>query len=833
MNLVHVIIRQWRQRPARTVLSVLSVAIAVAAVFGVALAQGNVRLGYRNLQQVVEGRPSLEILPAAGGRFEPEQVPSVADIPGVFAEIPVVTRATLARVRGKRLRTVLLGVPVERREVWETLPIAEGQPCRQPDEALLAADVAKSLDVGVGDRVTVLARPRPRSATIVGLVNSSALREFAPAATLVLPLKTVQELFGLNGQVDRIRVLIDSSERRQQVQSAISARLPKSFIVQAPVNQMELADSILRSTELALRFAGGLTLAMAAFIILNTLRMNFGERRHDVAVLRVLGVTPGQLARLHLLEGTCLGLIGSILGIPLGVAVGRVLGTAMQRLVAGDIAAAEIPYWALPAALVIGPSVACAAALLPALQSRKISPVEALGDPEVRRGERFPLWAVLGGVVSWLSTAVVLALVVLERLSPEAAIPAGVLMLVAFIAIIPALLRPLLSAGARLLSPWARVEGEFATQQLLERPTRTGLTIGVLVAAISTSLGLGNAIMSNVNDVRAWYRRTMAGDVFLMGATDGDEAHEGESLRDRIAKQPGVDYAIPIRNLVARANGLPAACIVRDFAPQVELPWDLSPAEEAHLRQRLRAGEAALGSVLRKKLGLHTGDTLRLELQGRVISLRVGGLVRDYTLGGLVVFLDEPAAAKMIDLGPPAAYVVRAKSGTSYESLVASLQALAQEEGLIVRSFAQLRRQVDGIINGIVGALWGLLAIGFVIGGVAVGNTLTMSVLEQTRELGLLRIIGMTRGQAQKLVFCESLLLGLMGTLIGVLSGLVSAWVIHLCNEPLMGQSVPFALHGWLVAANVGICLAITLVAAWSPGRRAARLDLLTAIAYE
>lgn len=836
MNLVHLIVRQWRQRPGRTAISILSVAIAAAAVLGVALAQASVRQGYRKLLAAVEGRPALEILLVAGGRFGPEQVPKNADISGVAAEIPIVTRATLARVQGKRFKSVLLGVPTEQPQVWEALPLTEGRACEDADEVLLAADLAKSLKLDVGDRLTLLTRRGPRSATIVGLVNSASLREFASAATLVMPLEAVQQFFDLGDRVDRIRVLIDSSEHREAVQAAIAARLPKSFVVQAPVEQMELADSLLRSTELALRFAGALSMAMAVFIILNTLRMNFGERRRDMAILRVLGVTSRQLVGLLLTEGICLGVIGSLLGIPLGLALGRGLGMVMQGLVSADIPAPEIPYWTLPTALVVGPLVACIAALLPALQSRQISPAEALGETEVRRRERFPLWAILGGLVMWSVAVALLLLVVFGRLSAEAAIPAGVLMLVGFIAIIPVLLAPVVRASAAMLSPWTRTEGDFAAEQLLQRPTRTGLTVGVLVVAISTSLGMGNAIINNVNDVRQWFRRTMSGDIFLLGpsATEGGvETRDRRNVRATIAEQPSVDYVIEMRYFATRANGVPTWCVVRDFLPRVELPWAVSPEEDAEIRARLRGGEAVIGSVIAKQLGIHAGDTLRLELQGRLVSVRVAASVRDYTLGGLVIFLDQDPAAKMIDLGPATVYIVQPKPGAPEEPLVRSLESLLSEEGLVVKSFLELRRQLDDLIKGIVGALWGLLGIGFVIGGVAVANTLTMSVLEQTRELGLLRIIGMTRQQVRKLIFCESLLLGILGTLMGTLAGLTTAWVIHLCNEPLLGQSLPFAFHSWLLAANAGGCLLITILAAWSPGQRAARLDLLSAIAYE
>jgi putative ABC transport system permease protein len=197
------------------------------------------------------------------------------------------------------------------------------------------------------------------------------------------------------------------------------------------------------------------------------------------------------------------------------------------------------------------------------------------------------------------------------------------------------------------------------------------------------------------------------------------------------------------------------------------------------------------------------------------------------------LFVDQQPASQWITLGRPQIYTVAAKRGAAVDPLVEKLQPLVESEGLTVSSFAEIRRQLDVLIAGIVGALWGLLAIGFVIGGLAVANTLSMSVFEQTRELGLLRVIGMTRPQMRRMIFCESLLLGILGTLMGTLAGLTTAWIIHLCNEPLLGHALPFTLHTWLVAGNAVACLVITLVAAWLPGERAARLDYLSAIAYE
>jgi putative ABC transport system permease protein len=273
--------------------------------------------------------------------------------------------------------------------------------------------------------------------------------------------------------------------------------------------------------------------------------------------------------------------------------------------------------------------------------------------------------------------------------------------------------------------------------------------------------------------------------------------------------------------------------VVHEFDPRVELPWTVSADEHARIRRELAGGRAVIGSVLARKLQIVPGDTLRLELEGRSLSVQVAAVVRDYTLGGLGVYLDRAPAAELITQGPAETYTVTLKPGTALEPAMDELKALVGGEGLVVSSYAQLRGELDMLIGGVVAALWALIAVGFVIGGIAVANTLTMSVLEQTRELGLLRIVGMTQAQVRRLVACESLLLGLLGALMGSIAGVTTAWIIHLCSGPLLGQAAPFEFHAWLLLANLGGCLLITLVAAWSPGSRAARMNLLEAIALE
>jgi putative ABC transport system permease protein len=330
----------------------------------------------------------------------------------------------MGRVHGKRFRGVLLGLPVEQKAAWSSLPLVEGRLCEGPDEAILAAETAKSLGAVPGDRLIILARRGPRPVTLVGTARSASLGDYAPGATLAMPMATVEKLFNLDGNVDRLRLFVDEDAKRSDVLAAVAARLPDTLVAQAPAGQIEQIDNTLRPLELALRFAGALSIAMAVFLILNSLRMNFSERRSDMAIVRVLGATTTQVLGLHIGEGICIGLLGATAGIPLSILLARGLEHALGLMLNVSIPAHEFSLVTIATAVVLGPVVATIAAVLPALQSRRISAIEALCENDMRPAEHIPLWAVIAGAFAWCVAVSVLFLVVTKRLPPAAAISA-------------------------------------------------------------------------------------------------------------------------------------------------------------------------------------------------------------------------------------------------------------------------------------------------------------------------------------------------------------------------------------------------------------------------
>jgi putative ABC transport system permease protein len=239
-----------------------------------------------------------------------------------------------------------------------------------------------------------------------------------------------------------------------------------------------------------------------------------------------------------------------------------------------------------------------------------------------------------------------------------------------------------------------------------------------------------------------------------------------------------------------------------------------------------------LGSVLATRTGLKRGDEIELSTEQGPQRLRVAGAVTDYQVGGMMLYMEREAARELLQISGADLYLVRVDDAAR-SNVAAALDTLCRREGLILQSFAELAQYIDRIMSGVQAGLWAILALQFLVAGFGIANTLTMNVLEQTREIGLLRVVAMTRGQVRKMIFAQAGLIGLAAVAMGLPGGLFVGWIFHLGTQPVTGQAIEFTLHTWLFVAGAAMALAIVMAAAWLPSERAVRLAPLEAMAYE
>jgi putative ABC transport system permease protein len=239
-----------------------------------------------------------------------------------------------------------------------------------------------------------------------------------------------------------------------------------------------------------------------------------------------------------------------------------------------------------------------------------------------------------------------------------------------------------------------------------------------------------------------------------------------------------------------------------------------------------------IGTVLAQRTGLKQGDQITLETLQGPKKVRIAGLTNEYLVGGLAIYMERNVAKRLLGVEGVDAYIIHADP-KALRDVQTRLEALTKKYGVLLHSFVDLRSLIDGMVTGIDGCLWGILVLGFLVASFGVVNTLTMNVLEQTRELGLLRIVAMTRWQVRKTILGQAAIIAAIGVVPGVLSGVGVAYLISLGTTAATGHTVAFTFRPLLMVTCLVGALAVVLLSALVPTERAARIELAKALQYE
>ncbi len=408
--------------------------------------------------------------------------------------------------------------------------------------------------------------------------------------------------------------------------------------------------------------------------------------------------------------------------------------------------------------------------------------------------------------------------------------------LISVVMLLPVALGPAMRGLAWVLGRPGGFALEIAERIVVRETGRSTLTVGVLFMAVAAGLGTSNAVLSITQDIYDWNDQTLVADFLLRtmmpDTTLRNAVTMPESLEGELKALPGVTQVDSARVMMANVAGQDCLLLVRQFSLYDKLPLVLVRGNAPHVLARLVAGEVVVGSVLAQRMKLEPGDLLHVVVGSDSQTLRIAGVVNDYTAGGLMIYIDRAAAKEKFDMTGVDAYLISTVHPTP-QALTDKLTALANDNGLLLHSFTQIRERVDSMVSGVVGGLWVLLALGLLVGALGVVNTLTMNVLEQTQELGMLRAIGMSRRLLMRTVLAQAVLIGVLGLAAGAVSGFLLAATINLSLASLFGHSVKFALRPDLVGLLLAGALAIVLLAALAPAWRAARLSPISAMRAE
>lgn len=828
----------WREisaRPLRVFLTFLSITIGVGAVEAVLLATATTRQAQRDIIKTISGKADIEII-ASGTGFPYATLKEVANDPEVESAVPGLKRsASLQTSNGRKADTQVLGIDPRIDQSVRDYKLVEGQMPASLKQVVLDKSFAKSLLIQVGDSIKMRTRSGLEEYSVVGLVQPSAGASVAMNSAVYLVLPMAQRIFKTGNNIDQIQIVVKDKE---QIEKTVD-RLRETVPADASVRPVRTSNSLTQETMFApqngLHMAIAFAVIIAMFIIYNTFQMAVGERRKQLGILRAIGATPSQIQWMILRESIWISLAGCVAGCFLGVYGAGWLNQATASLLRVELPGISIQWWPFAVAITVGVSVSLLGALIPARNAATVQPMEAIRAVPPTSEHALTKYTTpiafltlpVGGVLIYLATCgIALGLDVVGV----------VLILLGCVLMIPRLLGPACRILANWMEPWLGVSTNLAYKQLLRHVGRTSMTVGVLFIALATSIGMAGNVLDNVGNVKAWYSRTIIGDYFVRASlpnfASGTAADLPDEVEQRVAKLEGVESVEGMRFASVQSQDEPLMLVVRNFHGQPTQFFDLSHGTEAQAWQGLSNHQVVIGSVLARRRNLSIGDTLTIQTDEGPSSIPIAAIANDYMGGGLTVYMDREMAHELLGIDGLDGLIIKAKAGF-HKKTEASLQELCQSEGLILQSYADLVNMIDGMVNSVVASLWMLLALGCTIAAMGLVNTLTMNILEQTREIGMLRVVAMTRSQVRRMICTQAMMLGILGIVPGVFVGIFVQYTIGLSSNIVLGHDVLFTFRPVLFIGAMVIGLLLVLIASWFPAERAARLKLAAALQYE
>ena len=832
--------RELRQRPSRPILTLLSVVIGVGAVVAVTIASSTTHRAFDQIFKTVAGKASLQISTPVGTNFDERVLEKVREVPGVKVVAPLMARTTKLRFarEGQKEKTYtvqVLGVdPAVDREVHD-YEIVDGKPLDEEPGVLMEANFAKNQGIKAGDTVILSSPLDPFGEGVVaGLYKSNDIASGAAGAPMYLPITAVQQLWRSRGLINSAQVKTDPEVDPKAVESAIAAVLPKGVSVEAPATRSAMAEETSLSTQQGMRMARGFSVLVALFIIANTFLINVTQRRRQIGIMRAIGATRAQIAGMMYREALLMGIVGTILGSLLGILAAHYLTVAMGTLYQSELPPIELSVYPFLVGAAVGLGISMLAAVLPSRRASHLSPLEAMRDvlPEEIEGVQTGLTK-LGAAVVLLGAAV-MAGCVMGVLSMFHTVWAAVLMLAGAVLLMPLALKPLSGIVMFFLQLVMPVEGRLARLQLLRHRSRTTLTVGVVFIAAATGVGLANSVMDTVNNVQSWYRKAIVADFWVRASepsmATGLAPDLPEGVGDEIDKVKGIRSKDALRLGSVKVAGETASLIARDHTETGVPDLDIVSGDpECTPRGRSRTAKLLWGRCSLNVRNLKVGDKLVLETSTGDKSFPVAAIVNDYQSGGLTIHMERAVARLELGYEGISSYIIKADPKQIAE-VRKQLLEIAERNGLIVESFTDIRAKIDRMMSGVVASLWAMVVLGLLVSAVGVTNTLTINVLEQTRELGLLRIIAMTQSQVRKTIFTQAVIMALLALVPGILAGVAVAYLINVAMMPVIGHPVHFGFHPVLLIGGLLAGLTVVSVAAWFPANRAAKLGLLEAV---
>ena len=728
---------------------------------------------------------------------------------------------------------------------WDSNPYAaqwslvEGEPPTNTKEVVMDVVTAENHDFSVGDRVTVLAGATPASFTIVGVAEFANVGAPGGATFALFEFRTAQKLLDSRGEVDLINVVIENNFDINDVKTEITNLDSENLnVINAQEAAAEQADSIKQGLDFfntILNVFAGIAIFVGAFIIQNTFRILLLQRTKELSLLRALGTSKRQIYRLVISESLFMSVIGSGLGIALGIGLAVAVKEGLQYFEFGlPDGPLVLTTEAAITGLIIGITVTILSSLLPARKASQVSPMEAIRDSvSTPRRKSLFIRLVFGSLISVAGFGMLFGVLYdyldLPTLSSlqQVGFGAGVIF-IGISVITPSITKPFVFLFDKAYNLVFGILGKLATENSKRTPRRTASTASALMIGL-TLISLANVITTSfkaqaeslISEVILADYQVSASNVFVSpGIPTG--------LSEELLELDEVTKLSRTRATVVGYNQRPLILGAVD-----ETVFDLVKTDDISGNRKDFLKKDAIGILKQtaEREELFVGDEV-------VLTIPEEG-ERTFTVAYIFDWTTQPPAEFFVLLENNTFFADESLDTELYFNVNKKTPELEEKINEIVDEYPGVEvRDEDGLVEEannqiqlLLNVIYGFLSISIFVALFGITNTLSLSVYERTREIGLMRAIGTYRKQIRRMIFIESSIISIFGAALGTGLGIFFAWSLiqTLADE---GFTV-FAVSISQTFLWIGIAIISGVIAAILPAIRAARQNILEAISYE
>jgi putative ABC transport system permease protein len=702
-------------------------------------------------------------------------------------------------------------------------------------QVVIGEDTAQSLRLHVGSMMKIPTVGGTEAFTVVGLLGNGSSPS-APEVYVTLP--DAQRMAGAGNNISTVEAKLETGANRSLVEAAVRRKLGSDYLVGGLSNESSLLASV-QTANYMFTFFGVFALIMGGFIILNTFQTLVAERRHDIGMLRAIGADQRTVLGIFLLQGVFQGAIGTVVGIVAGYLL-TLLALQFYNPILRNVVhinAHLTPQYTTGTwvtAILLGIGVTVLSAIIPARQAARITPLEALrpqaAEVEEQRRSRwvFVGWLLVGASFLMLASRQI----GLVGLGAAAALTGLVL-------IAPAVIHPLAGVLSWLVRPLAPATADLSSSNVTRQPGRAAAT----ASAILVSLALVVAILGVVTSIYAGFfdyiNKSLGSDFVLIPnglILGGANVGADEAFVQRIADTPGVGAVATLRLGQAQIAGNQVQVVGVDPVTYPKVAsFTFSKGTDVTDIAKLGEGRTMLvNGITSGQQGLTTGKKVTLQTPNGAKTYTVVGVATDYLNAKLsTVYISQENLQKDFNVTTNVLVLANAKAGAPKPAVKAALGRLVANYPQFVLydsdAFKASQTQIFSQSFVIFDVLIAMFALPTLL---ALLNTLAISVLARTREIGMLRAVGTTRGQIRGMVVVEALLLAAVGVALGLAGGIALGYsLVYVVNATMFVMPYYFPWGGIAVAVVAGFGFA--LLASIIPARTAARLDIVGALHFE